>query len=426
MGFRSSYQAQELIHTFRQIVQLSEEWRLGLCVARLDVHKAFDRVRTASVLSALRHFGAGEAESAAIVRESAAASMVFHAPGGHTSAAVRRQRGVCQGMPSSPLLFASVLARALNKLHHSWKHHGLAWHLDEVTVSNLQWADDVWLFARSPSMLQIMIRELLQEIETDGLHIDLREKAAWCSRESDATTSAIIVHGITLQRTSRSVGLPVLGTCVSFDGRCSLEVANRISAAWRSFWAKRRFLRTRSLDPRLRLQAMEAFMQPTVLWAAGRWRLSRADLASLNAAQSKMTNLVLGMYVRPDESASAFCRRRNRRARQLRMSMGIDRWDVAACRRIFRWGGHVARMDQHRLAAQTTALRGNRWRLARQALTGSQGHRGQVYCWRWEDQFQQWPGVDQEWQQHAQDRDTWALIEPDWIQWRLRLQTISQ
>ena len=108
----------------------------------------------------------------------------------------------------------------------------------------------------------------------------------------------------------------------------------------------------------------------------------------LQSTQNAMLRRIAGPKRRPDESCVEWIKRATRVARDRAKRAGIRFWLEAHLRAKWSWAGHVARMDQHRLAQRGLVWRDSDWYaygvLSRPA--GGVLRRPQSKRWlRWED-----------------------------------------
>ena len=54
-GFRPNRQASEILHVISKLIELSIEWQQPLTIVRLDLKKAFDRVKQSAILNTLEN-----------------------------------------------------------------------------------------------------------------------------------------------------------------------------------------------------------------------------------------------------------------------------------------------------------------------------------------------------------------------------------
>ena len=84
------------------------------------------------------------------------------------SETIRIKRGVRQGDTISPKLFTATLESIFRRLN--WEHKGVK--IDGEFLSNLRFADDIFLCTETPQELQQMLQELSDESRRMGLKMN--------------------------------------------------------------------------------------------------------------------------------------------------------------------------------------------------------------------------------------------------------------
>ena len=121
-------------------MEYSIEWKMPLYVAKLDIRKAFDRLQHHRIFESLRAYNVDGDILLATEREYFTPCTFVFQFHGISSAGVDVTRGVRQGDPSAPMLFATTLDFALADLVTKWSLKGFGWemfsdnfsrHLDE-------------------------------------------------------------------------------------------------------------------------------------------------------------------------------------------------------------------------------------------------------------------------------------------------------
>ena len=82
---------------------------------------------------------------------------------------IRIKRGVRQGDTISPKLFPATLESIFRRLN--WENKGA--NIDGTFLSNLRFADDIFLCTETPQELQQMLQELSEESRRMGLKINI-------------------------------------------------------------------------------------------------------------------------------------------------------------------------------------------------------------------------------------------------------------
>ncbi len=88
------------------------------------------------------------------------------------SGKIRIKRGVRQGDTNSPKLFTATLKSIIFLLRRlNWENKGVK--IDGEFLSNLRFADDIFLCTETPQELQHMLQELSYESRQMGLKMNI-------------------------------------------------------------------------------------------------------------------------------------------------------------------------------------------------------------------------------------------------------------
>ena len=111
-------------------------------------------------------------------------------------------RGVRQGDTISPKLFTATLESIFRRLN--WENKGVK--IDGEFLSNLRFADDIFLCTETPQKLQQMLQELSDESRRMGLKMNIADKGDGCRQHpykrkqcADRKCPRLRVLGTTLQ-----------------------------------------------------------------------------------------------------------------------------------------------------------------------------------------------------------------------------------
>ena len=90
-------------------------------------------------------------------------------------------RGVKQGDVISAMLFNAGLECAFRKWKMRLSEHGILLATDSIRLSNLRYADDIMLFAKSSIELAKMTEWLVEELARIGLHLNSSKTKILCT-----------------------------------------------------------------------------------------------------------------------------------------------------------------------------------------------------------------------------------------------------
>uniref|UniRef100_A0A2S2Q7J7 Retrovirus-related Pol polyprotein from type-1 retrotransposable element R2 n=1 Tax=Sipha flava TaxID=143950 RepID=A0A2S2Q7J7_9HEMI len=138
----------------------------GLCVASLDLSKAFDSVSHSAIKVAMERVGL-EPRFVDYIAHIYDQASTFIQVGKQCSRPLKVSKGVRQGDPLSPLLFNLVIDLGLEALPED-----VGFQVGEARVNALAFADDVVLVAETPAGLQKAIDRFCARLEETGMGLN--------------------------------------------------------------------------------------------------------------------------------------------------------------------------------------------------------------------------------------------------------------
>ena len=295
-GFRRNRSTVNHLFTMVLVQEIAEEWKFRVWTAAVDFKKAFDSVTHRSIWRALAEQGVAKGciklldrlykEQVGIVRT------------GRLSEEFCIEKGVKQGDPLSSLLFNCVSEYILRPLKQRWssKGYGIKVKPEEERLTNLRFADDIFLISDSLESMTQMIEDLSVAAADAGLalHPDktkiLRNK--WAGGRN--VPGGVIANGMEIEVLGVDGNTKYLGRKLTFTDPHRVEVESRIAAGWKRFHAQKQELMNRdySLNDRLRLS--HGTVSPTVLYGCEAWTLTQPFAQKLRKAQRSMTHKIFG------------------------------------------------------------------------------------------------------------------------------------
>ena len=226
---------------------------------------------------------------------------------------IRIKRGVRQGDTISPKLFTATLESIFRRLN--WENKGVK--IDGEFLSNLRFADDIFLCTEIQQELQQMPQELSDE----------REQCAdrKCPR------------------------LRVLGKHYSLkEKNQDKEIQRRIMAGWAAY-AKHRDIFKSNLAICLKRQVYNSCVLPAMTYGAETWTLTKQAQNKLAAAQTKMERSMLNITYKD--------RRTNIWVRPLRERTKLIDIIYTVRKMKWSWAGHINRLKDDRWTSRVTTWR---------------------------------------------------------------------
>ena len=175
-GFRPKTRIEEALLIVETMISKCNEFETPLWLASLDLKKAFDRIEYFSLFEALREQGIPEPEIALLLNLYSDQTGYVELDQGFPIL-----RGVKQGDIISSLLFNAAIEYLFKQWKTKLKSHG--WILNEnfERLTNIRYADDVILFAKSLDELQYMLTTLLEIFGCAGLEAHDKKTKILCN-----------------------------------------------------------------------------------------------------------------------------------------------------------------------------------------------------------------------------------------------------
>ena len=105
---------------------------------------------------------------------------------------IRIKRGVRQGDTISPKLFTATLESIFRRLN--WEHKGVK--IDGEFLSNLRFADDIFLCTETPQELQQMLQELSDESRRMGLKMNIAKTKVMVVDNTPININNVLIENV--------------------------------------------------------------------------------------------------------------------------------------------------------------------------------------------------------------------------------------
>ena len=150
-------------------------------------------------------------------------------------------------------------------------------------INNIRYADNTVLVADSEEKLQVMLDRVKQENERKGLNINVKKT------ECMVISKRLPVPRLNLQCGNQTVkqvaSFKYLGSLITEDARCEVEVKKRIGIAKKTFSDMRNLLASRKLSIKTRKKMMITYIWSTLLYGVESWTLSERLVRRLEATE---------------------------------------------------------------------------------------------------------------------------------------------
>lgn len=354
-GFRSSFQPAEVHHILRTLIRKHSEWGESLTLCKVDIAKAYDSVTWKAIDEMFRERQLPNALREAYWKIHMGRKLQFSANSGTLRFSIEPTRGLPQGAPESPLIYAAVMEgvieRTENRLKHSgrpagvriqWEEHParveesrqeLQTCSDPESIAYINFADDTCILARTAVMLEFELAVLQSEFRAVGQTLNMK-KSEVLTRDaeeesvspprswSDEELGAYEARGAEAPNTSTSpIGrsshavtraMTVLGSEISFNPSQPEALPARLKRVWHKSSLIRAQLQMRVAPIRARVQLLDAANLPTMLYGMETVHSSTVMRRKVDATQRTLIGRLLLVLRRPTKDLQAYFRRRER------------------------------------------------------------------------------------------------------------------
>ena len=336
-GFRRQRQASEIMQVVSKLIELAAEWKQHLTLVRLDMRKAFDRLKQSAILDMLAESPLPAKVAFNAAREMIGAKMFPCLYGCAPEEPVPLEQGTKQGAPESGLYFVATLQRALQPLAQEWDRRGEGCPLQDTLLTHLIFADDLILVGPSPRQVAKMLHETEAHLSPVGLQLN-PDKTAYLTTQP---AHAQCLPG----KNANATGLKILGRTFTLQENTAQDMDNKIAGAWG------RFHTDTSLPHRIRI--FRACVGQALLWAAETWHITRRRLQRIRGVELAMLKALIPCPPMPPHSTvGERCEAHKKHVRHTLRQLKYEGLDRAWVRKYFSWAGHLARLPEQRLAAR--------------------------------------------------------------------------
>ena len=267
------------------------------------------------------------------------------------------QRGTKQGDPISPLIFNSVLKEVMRKVKAKWAKRKYGIQLgsgEQAILTNLRFADDVVLIARSLPQLKQMLADVHHECRLAGLelHPD-KTKIQHNHIGYGSGVKEVSVGGMRINVLSQSESILYLGRALSLTDAHEAELDHRLRRAWAKFGEFKDELTNKEIPLHLRMKLFQSVVTPTAMYGCCSWTMISSRMAKLQGTQRKMLRAILGRrrLLTADgcvETWVEWVQRVTHEARKLAETHNVSSWEDIHSARMRQWANRLAETSPSR------------------------------------------------------------------------------
>jgi hypothetical protein len=333
-GFRRSFSTMDHIATLQKLLEIGREHSMPITLVFIDYHKAFDSIEPAAVWTNLRDQGVEE-EYIRILEECYKNCSTTIRPF-YKNVRIPITRGVRQGDPISPNLFASCLEGIFRQLN--WDKFGVL--IDGRKLNHLRFADDIVLISHSPQEATTMLNELVNASSSIGLMVNKTKTKSM--RNHLANTTPVLLNNTPLEDTTEYV---YLGRLLTTSNELLPEIHRRRKAAWAAF-NNIKCTTDHLTCSKTRATIFDTHVLPALCYGSEQWTTTKALENRVRVSHAALERRLIGITLTEQREK------------------GIHGTDIRQISRVsdplkhvlkskLRWAGHVARRTDNRWTTAT-------------------------------------------------------------------------
>ena len=343
-GFRKERGTQDHIFTIRQLTEkaIAKNREIHLCF--IDLEKAFDRIKRQDVWKILKDRGV-DYELVENIKSLYRHTECYVRVRNERSEMFTYNSGLKQGCILSPILFNIVLDTIIKNCRADWKPYNIGyWRMGLVNVSELCYADDMVIIARTDIDLQHNMNRLCTELNKYNMNIN-RSKTKTMIVGTTEKFHQISVENIVLEQVNT---YKYLGVIINSEGNNKDEINERTIKAGKMFNAiKTSFLGKKEIPEVTKVQVIKTVVKPILTYASESWTTTDRQKSKLRATEMRFLRKIKSKTKRDRIRNEVFYRH-----------LQIEPITVTIQQNQLRWLGHMERMNENRLAKKVFKAKG--------------------------------------------------------------------
>ena len=274
-GFRKGCGTRDGIGVMRMLCERSLENDNKVYICFIDFEKAFDRVNWIKMMEILKKLQIGWKDRRLVQELYMHQEVVIRVADGDSEPG-SIGRGVRQGCPLSPLLFSiysqMIMDEAMNDVQEGIKVGG-QW------IKDVRFADDQGVVAHTELGLQRLVGSINESAKIYGMKINIKKTKTMVVSKSGGEPVNITLEGQLVEQVKQ---FKYLGSVITEDGKCEVEVKTRIALAKTAF-SRRKELLTKRMNRRVRKRLVKTIVWPILMYGCETWTLRKEEIRRLEA-----------------------------------------------------------------------------------------------------------------------------------------------
>ena len=289
-GFRKGCGTRDAIGVVRTLCERSMEHDNDVYICFVDFEKAFDRVNWVKMFEILKDLHVDWKDRRLLQDLYMRQEAVVRIADGESNPGIIG-RGVRQGCLISPLLF-SIYAEVM-----MIEAFGDSENLDEEDIDiedfedgivvggkivrDVRFADDQGMVSGTERGLQKLMNKLNDTAKKFNMKINVQKTKTMVVSRNEGRTVKIKIDDQEIEQVSN---FKYLGSLISEDGRCLIDVKTRIALAKDAFNKRKEFL-TGGLSGTLKKRMVKVLVWPVAIYGCETWTLKKEEKDKLEALE---------------------------------------------------------------------------------------------------------------------------------------------
>ncbi|KAI5752717.1 hypothetical protein M8J77_019728 [Diaphorina citri] len=267
MGFRQGKGCRDALTLMRLLLEKHVDKNKDVFLTFIDYSKAFDNVNHAKMIEILQKTNIPKADLRLIIK-------LYWGQSGKvkTSMGVSEEfqisKGVRQGCIISPLLFNIYVEHIIKE---SIGPQELGIKIGNRIINNLRYADDLVLISNSKNNLTELMKKLYDKSKEYSMKINIKKsKLMRVSKKEGAKMNSIVIDSEIYEEVMQ---YKYLGSELTKDMRCEVEIKKRIGMAKSAFWNHRDMMR-RNVSRNTKLRLLNTYVFSILTYGCESWTLN--------------------------------------------------------------------------------------------------------------------------------------------------------
>ena len=275
-GFVKDSGTRNAIFMIRMLSERAIEMQRDVYMCFIDFTKAFDKVQHEKLFEILNNIDI-DGKDLRLIRNLYWEQTACMRVNNETSEYVKIERGVRQGCVLSPDLFNLYSEKIFMELDDQ---QGFI--VGGYNFNNARYADDAVLVAGSERKLQQMLDKVVEEGNKMGMAINCKKTECLVVSKRKSPRCELRIGEVLIKQVDK---FSYLGSIITEDGKCDIEIKRRIGMAKDTFNKLEKVLKSRKMLMSTKKRVLECYVISVLLYGSECWTISPTMRKRLEAVE---------------------------------------------------------------------------------------------------------------------------------------------